>query len=187
MLFRDRVEIWNPGQLPHNLTIAMLKEPHASIPANPLIANPLYLAGLIEQLGTGILDMFDLCNDAGLKEPIFQEEDTFRAIIWRCGEATGQITGQATGQVTGQATGQAERVVLVVNGEMTRSQIQQLIGLAHRETFVDNYINPALRSGLIELKYPDSITHPNQRYMLTEKGLQLKKQLESEIKDNKNS
>lgn len=40
----------------------------------------------------------------------------------------------------------------------------------HREHFVDNYMNPALENGLIEMKYPDSPNHPKQRYTLTEKG-----------------
>ena len=87
----------HPGQLPLNLTIEKLKLPHASFPANPLLADPMYRAGLIERLGTGIPDMFNLCKEVGLREPIFQEEDVFRTIIWRNMRFTGQATGQATG------------------------------------------------------------------------------------------
>jgi ATP-dependent DNA helicase RecG len=58
------------------LTISKLKLPHASYPTNPLIADPLYLAGYIERMGTGIPDMVKACLDAGLKEPdIVQEDD----------------------------------------------------------------------------------------------------------------
>lgn len=37
-IYDDRLEIWNPGALPPELTIAALKRPHNSIPRNPLIA-----------------------------------------------------------------------------------------------------------------------------------------------------
>ena len=41
MLFADRLEIRNPGSLPPDLTLAMLRVPHSSIPANPLLAESL--------------------------------------------------------------------------------------------------------------------------------------------------
>ena len=53
MLFVDRLEVWNPGELPPALTPERLRKPHASIPRNPLIAEPLYLAHYIEKAGTG--------------------------------------------------------------------------------------------------------------------------------------
>ena len=43
MLFIDRLEVWNPGELPPPLTMAQLRLPHASIPRNPLIADPLFV------------------------------------------------------------------------------------------------------------------------------------------------
>jgi predicted HTH transcriptional regulator len=53
MVFADRVEVWNPGSLPPSLSLAQLRQPHGSIPANPLLAEPLYLTQYIERLGTG--------------------------------------------------------------------------------------------------------------------------------------
>lgn len=44
MLFSDRLEVWNPGTLPASLTIEKLRFPHGSVPHNPLLAEPLYLA-----------------------------------------------------------------------------------------------------------------------------------------------
>ncbi len=39
MLFSDRLEITNPGELPHSLTLESLRHPHNSVPRNPLIAD----------------------------------------------------------------------------------------------------------------------------------------------------
>ena len=71
MVFADRVEVWNPGSLPPSLSLAQLRQPHGSIPANPLLAEPLYLTQYIERLGTGTGDMIRRCREAGLSEPIF--------------------------------------------------------------------------------------------------------------------
>jgi predicted HTH transcriptional regulator len=74
MLFADRLEVWNPGELPPPLTIDKLRLPHASIPRNPLIADPLFLARYIEKAGTGTLDMIARCREAGLPEPEFRQD-----------------------------------------------------------------------------------------------------------------
>lgn len=55
MLFKDRLEIWNPGALPMGWTTEKLKTLHSSVPFNPLLAHPMYLAGYIERLGTGTI------------------------------------------------------------------------------------------------------------------------------------
>lgn len=109
MLFADRLEIWNPGALPPSLTPARLFRPHASIPRNPLLAEPLFLARYIERAGTGTLDMVALCVAAGLKTPEFRQDGgQFVQTLWRpIPKVTPQVTPQVTGQVT-DVTGQAE-------------------------------------------------------------------------------
>ncbi len=84
MVFADRIEVWNPGGLPEDLTADMLKRPHPSVPRNRLICEPLYLAHYIERAGTGTLDMIQLCADAGLPEPEFRGEgERFVTVVWR--------------------------------------------------------------------------------------------------------
>jgi predicted HTH transcriptional regulator len=68
----DRLEIWNPGHLPPNLTLDDLLHEHSSIPANPLIAEPLFLAKYIEKVGSGTIDMIRLCKEAKLKPLSFK-------------------------------------------------------------------------------------------------------------------
>jgi len=43
IVFSDRVEVWNPGELPPGLTPELLRQPHGPIPRHPLIAEPLFL------------------------------------------------------------------------------------------------------------------------------------------------
>ena len=74
MLFADRLEVWNPGELRPGLTLAQLRRPHASIAHNPLIAEPMFLTRYAEKAGSGILDMLQLCSEEGLPEPEFRQD-----------------------------------------------------------------------------------------------------------------
>ena len=76
MLFSDRLGVWNPGTLPPSLTLAQLRQPHGSVPGNPLLAEPLYLTQYIERMGTGTGDMIERCRTAGLRGPEFRCERT---------------------------------------------------------------------------------------------------------------
>lgn len=83
-LFTDRLEVWNPGSLPGNLTLASLRTDHPSIPNNPLLAESLYLARYIEKAGSGTQTMIEVCRAAGLAEPDFeQRDDSFVVTLWR--------------------------------------------------------------------------------------------------------
>ena len=84
IVFADRIEIWNPGELPPGLTPEMLREPHAPIPRNPLIAEPLFRVKYVEKAGTGTTDMIADCREAGLPEPDFEQRGPhFVVTLWR--------------------------------------------------------------------------------------------------------
>ena len=83
MLFKDRLEVWNPGRLPKGMTVEKLAGEHASLPVNPLLANLVYLAGYIEQVGTGTNDVIDRCVELGLRRPEFRQDEDFIVVMWR--------------------------------------------------------------------------------------------------------
>lgn len=185
MLFENRLEIWNPGQLPLGLNTAKLRQPHTSIPANPLLAEPMYLAGYIERLGTGTGDIIRLCNELNLKEPDFIQDDIFKVIIWRTknitpdNEVSGEVSGEAGGEVSREVSDKIKRVVLVIEREIKRVDIQHKLNIESDDYFRVNYIKPALENGYIELTHPNSPNHPQQRYRLSVKGLALKQMLQN--------
>jgi predicted HTH transcriptional regulator len=192
MLFADRLEIWNPGELPPSLTPERLTRPHASIPRNPLVADPLFLAGYIEQAGTGTLDMITRCREAGLKLPSFRQDGgSFVQTLWRpTAQATGQATAQdkpltleslgqmahalgiPTAQATAQVTAQATKLLEAANTEagQTRDQLQAAVAITHREHFRKAYLEPLVAAGWLERTIPEKPTSPNQRYRLTPAG-----------------
>lgn len=54
--------------------------------------------------------------------------------------------------------------VMDYNVPMTAYEIMEKLGIKSKETFRDNYLNPALKSGLVSLTLPDKPTSKNQRY-----------------------
>lgn len=53
---------------------------------------------------------------------------------------------------------------------MGSNDLMQALGLSHRPTFRNNYLNPALEDEWIERTQPDSPRSPTQRYRLTGKS-----------------
>lgn len=200
MLFTDRLEISNPGKLAPELTLAKLKIRHASYPTNPLLAECLYQAGYIERFGTGTLEIIRLSKEEHLNAPDFNIDEGFKVVLWRpsavikkipekyranTGQvpgkhqaSTGEVTGEATGEVTGEVTEAIKRVVIVLNGEVKRIDIQEALQLKHQEYFRDNYLIPSIKEGFVEMTIPDKPNNPKQRYRLTKNGLKLKRKLE---------
>ncbi len=55
--------------------------------------------------------------------------------------------------------------------KMSIKELMAVVGLKHRPTFMDNYLNPAIAEGFVRMLYPDSPRHPRQKYLLTIKGV----------------
>lgn len=72
-VFRDRIELWNYGRLPEDITIEKLLGRHSSNARNKNIANAFYKAGFIEAWGRGISKIITQFANAGLETPVFED------------------------------------------------------------------------------------------------------------------
>ena len=52
------------------------------------------------------------------------------------------------------------------NDVLSASEIMKRLGLSHRPTFRQNYLNPALSNGIVEMTIPDKPNSRNQKYRL---------------------
>ena len=166
MLFTDRVEVLNPGRLPPSLTLEQLRVAHTSIPNNPLLAEPLYLAQYIERMGTGTLDMIRRCRDAGLPEPEFTDSSGFKTTIWRA-TPTEQIKVQPE-SLPGDL--KSKVLNLLADGPMSRSELSSKLGHKRASGQLYNVVRDLLDDQMIEYTLPDKPRSRGQQYQLTDKG-----------------
>ncbi len=178
MLFSDRLEVINPGALPLGWTIEKLKGLHTSVPANPLLAEPMYLKGYIERLGTGTADIMRIAKENNLQAPDFEQKEDFKTILYR--PSSDQVppkyplSSVVLPQEFRRSSVEVRNLLKVMEGEMSRKEIQQALELKHEGNFRENYLEPALADAVIEMKYPDSPNHPKQKYLVTEKGKEIR-------------
>lgn len=142
MVFTDRVEVWNSGSLPPELSVEDLKKPHTSFPANPLIANALYLADYAQRAGSGTLEMIEQCRAEGAPEPEFV---LIRNVEFRTILARDVYTEDALAKL-----GLNERQIKAVNfvkehGQITNKEYVKLTSIASRQALTD-------LKGLVEKK-----------------------------------
>lgn len=77
----------------------------------------------------------------------------------------------STDQVSDQVTDQVAALIRAIGTvELGSNNLMQALGLSHRPTFRNNYLNPALEDEWIERTQPDTPRSPTQRYRLTGKG-----------------
>jgi predicted HTH transcriptional regulator len=188
MLFADRFEVWNPGALPPSITLEMLRQPHGSVPGNPLLAEPLYLAKYIERMGTGTGDMITRCREAMLPEPQFAQTDGFvvslgrrpqRALEAVTPEAPPRAPAGAHGEAHDEAHDEAhepmtpvERAIMVscAEGPKATADLLRALGYSTRTGNFKKTVARLLESGLLELTIPDKPRSGRQRYRLTATG-----------------
>lgn len=76
----------------------------------------------------------------------------------------------ATPAVSPEVTPEVERLLSVMDGELTRAQIQGKLGLKDEKHFRQAYQQAAVAQGLIEMTIPDKPNSRLQKYRLTAKG-----------------
>ena len=166
--FDDRIEIENPGILLPGMTVDDMKQGISKI-RNPVIARFFREANLIEQWGTGVPRIFSQAKEQGLAEPVIKELGMrMRFVVFLAKQIhvkEKQVTEQVTEQVI-KFLKHLEKSPLGAREAMKR------LGLSHRPTFLYTYLQPALKSGFVEMTQPDSPKSPTQKYRLTAKGRQ---------------
>lgn len=159
-LYDDRLEAWNPGELPQPLTPESLRVPHGSYPRNPLLARAFYFAGLIEQWGTGTTKIIALCQAHNLPEPEFEN--------WQGGVRLTFAKDAYTPERL-RAMGLSERQMQAVlyvkeHGRITNRDYRKLTGVSDEGARLD--LKGLLEKGLLKVRGQGRGTH----YVLGQSG-----------------
>lgn len=124
-VFDDRLEVSSPGALCRGLTLKDALKGRSK-PRNKVIAEVFSRMGIIEKWGTGLQRIVDLAKQEGLKEPVFENNDSFfRVILYRGKEETAQTTDQ-----TVQTTEQKIMNAIAEKPTITRKELAEKTGLS---------------------------------------------------------
>jgi predicted HTH transcriptional regulator len=164
-----------------------------SMPRNRELMRVFRDLEFVEQLGSGMNRILRAYNRSifnlseNFLEVVFPfEEEYLKNINQSKKETTTEITDQVTDQLTPEVTPpvtppvtpQVNQLIMFVEGEMPRSKIQELLGLADKKNFIKKYLVPAIQLGLVELTIPEKPNSRLQKYRLTNKGQTFKKLME---------
>ncbi|MDX2111676.1 MAG: ATP-binding protein [Verrucomicrobiota bacterium] len=165
----------NGGASSPGLTIEDIKQGVSRI-RNPVIARVFRELGLIEQWGSGVRRIFALAVELSLPAPQIEEigmRVRFTIRLKTPINADGPAHTAVTAEVTGEVTAEVGKLLTTLTKEMSRHELQALLGLKHDEHFRLAYLQPALAVGLIERTLPDKPNSRLQKYRLTPKGRML--------------
>lgn len=191
-IYDNRVEIENAGRFPVRISPndLMLEEEerraNTSLPPNPIIANVMYLGGLIEHWGRGLSMMARECEHVGLPTPKFYSNGSIVKITFVRPNDAGKYTAEvgrstvgaqmehnmvsACGQSPTYSNSMMRLVQTIGENWLTSYDLRGLMSFRSKTSFRQNYLMPAIKLGLILLENPDKPSAPNQRYGLTVKG-----------------
>ena len=187
MLFRDRLEIMNPGTLPRGWTAETLLTTHESIARNKVIAKALDWAGYVERSGHGTEFIIEKCEAQGLATPQYKPDAAiFHTIIWRktveraVAQSSAPVAHQVAYDVAYQVAYQnvpsntAGRIFLILkDGPLGRADIAKTIGVTRMARSLKMALDTLMEDGLIEYTIPNNVRSRLQKYRLTEKGRQM--------------
>ena len=132
-VYKDKIMIWNYGQLPENWTIDTLQEKHSSVPYNPDISNAFFRIGYIEAWGRGIRKMNEQCAKAGLPNPLYYYASSgFWVVFYK------DIYNETDLREKGLNERQIKAILyLKERGKITNSEYQELNNISKRTTSND--------------------------------------------------
>ena len=147
-VFNDKIEFYNPGRLPENISINdLLTNNYKSTPRNKLVADFFKTLGLIEKYGSGIRRIIDYCASEGLITPEFKNiSDGFMVTVFAQKTEKGSEKG-------------SEKIITLINKNpsITIKKIAELLGVSTRA--IEKQLATLKEKGLIKRSGPDKGGH----------------------------
>jgi ATP-dependent DNA helicase RecG len=128
----DSLKVWSPGRLASGITLPELFAPHSSVLRNKGIAQIFYDIAWIERWGSGIQKIRTACAEAGLPEPVFQEDQGFSVVFRK------DIFNEEYLRQQGLNNRQIQAVAYIrEHGKITNSEFQILASIKKRQATKD--------------------------------------------------
>ena len=155
VMYKDRVEIRNPGGLYGRLTVDKLGkvQPDTRI---PVLARGMVSLGIGVKRYSGIPTMIMEMKKAGMKEPVFENlRNEFAVTFYNATEAEAETDEQE----------EPEKDLLAFCKEpKTRAEIAEYLELTTVSYVMQNYIKPLVEKGALCMTIPNHPRSKNQKY-----------------------
>mgnify|MGYP003439785593 FL=1 len=171
-IFPDRLEITSAGRLPETMSMQEFFD-GVSMPRNKELMRIFKDVELVESLGSGIPRILRAYGT-----DCFWFTENFIRLILPINKPT-TIQNVSTGV---QPNVQVNPLIYCMDEtEISVDDLIKVYKLVYKQVyksrwyFKKHFIAPAIEEGVVEMVYPDKPNHPHQKYRLTVKGLQIKK------------
>lgn len=151
-IFDDRLEIWNNGILPSDLTLSDLRKTHRSYPRNKSIAWIFYLRHYVETWGTGTTKMINLCREHGLSEPVFTEYSNGFSVVFKFGTAAINHTEPVTAKRLLNARQQEILKIIQHHGSITLLNLKAYLDDSRSTRMIRKDLNILREASLVRLE-----------------------------------
>lgn len=153
---KDRVYIEN-GNKPHGNGI-IDPEDFSPYPKNPKIAKFFKEIGWVDELGSGVRNMFKYNKIYSGADPEFIEGDVFKTIIPLVEQTSEQIGDNFSSEE------RINKLLAYCKIPRSRQEMQDYLDIKDREYFRIEILTPLIDSGLVIQTIPEKPTSPNQKY-----------------------
>ena len=140
-IFDERIEFYNPGRLPANITVIdLLTNNYKSTPRNKLIADFCKSIGLIEKYGSGIPRIVEYFKEAKLPKPEFQNiSEGFMVTIFtneHKEKVVEKVAGKVVEKVVENRSDNQQKIIdcIKINPYSSAKEIAGKIEISHRKT-----------------------------------------------------
>ncbi len=164
-IFRDRVEIVDPGGLPPGLKRSELGK--RSVHRNPRLADLFHRMGEIEKVGSGIHRMKEAAKEAHVAPPRFEVSGffviSFRRMVERSVPSPSQVRPKSV------PCDIANAILVMAKQPATIGALMSSGGYTNRTRFREQVLRPLIEAGLLRMTDPDKPQSSKQRYVALKK------------------
>lgn len=161
LLFKNRLEIENPGGLYGRITIDELGKMSADT-RNPFIAGALEVLIETENRFSGIRTIYAEMEKASLLPPVFESQrGIFRATLYNQGSVS--MTADVAADDSESAI--MKKILSFCTEPRSKDEIAKHIGLSSVYYITSRYLQPLLESSQLRMTLPDRPKSKHQRYI----------------------
>ena len=126
-----------------------------------------------------------ISEEAHLNDHYSSVESGFKVVLWRRAAKTGQVPGNFQASTDHDSDHDTDYVdelikslILVLGKPKGKPELMTTLGLRQNPNFRENYLQPSIEAGYVEMTLPDKPQSKKQKYQLTPTGQALKERLE---------